>query len=84
MKQLQLIMGMPITVEVIDPDVTEADIEKVFAYFRAVDDTFSTYKEDSEISKINRGELCEEEYSDDMKLILARATFTSGFERYVL
>jgi thiamine biosynthesis lipoprotein len=71
MKQLQLLMGMPITIEVIDPGVTEADIEKVFAYFRAVDDTFSTYKEDSEISKINRGELCEEEYSDDMKLILA-------------
>ncbi|HYX49506.1 MAG TPA: hypothetical protein VE843_07175, partial [Ktedonobacteraceae bacterium] len=50
--------------EVVDPGVTEADIEKVFAYFRAVDATFSTYKEHSEISKINRGELCEEEYSD--------------------
>ena len=71
MKQLQLLMGMPIAVEVVDPSVTEADIDKVFAYFRAVDDTFSTYKEDSEISKINRGELCEEEYSDDMKTILA-------------
>ena len=71
MKQLQLLMGMPITVEVVDPYVTEADIEKVFAYFRAVDETLSTYKEHSEISKINRGELCEEEYSDDMKTILA-------------
>src|SRR5947207_5437276 len=71
MKQLQLLMGMPITVEVVDPDVTEADIEKVFAYFRAVDATFSTYKEQSEISKINRGELGEEEYSDDMRMVLA-------------
>src|SRR5579864_2747206 len=71
MKQLQLLMGMPITVEVVDPIVTEADIEKVFAYFRAVDDIFSTYKEHSEISKINRGELCAEEYSDEMKTILA-------------
>ena len=71
MKQLQLLMGMPITVEVVDPGVTEADIEKVFAYFRAVDDTFSTYKEHSEIAKINRGELGEEAYSDDMKTILA-------------
>ncbi len=71
MKQLQLLMGMPITVEVVDPSVTEADIEKVFAYFRAVDDIFSTYKEHSEISKINRGELCAEEYSDEMKTILA-------------
>ena len=32
-------MGMPITVEVVDPSVTEADIENVFASFRAVDDT---------------------------------------------
>ena len=71
MKQLQLLMGMPITVEIVDPSVTEADIVNVFAYFREVDDTFSTYKEDSEISKINRGELCEDEYSDDMKTILA-------------
>jgi FAD:protein FMN transferase len=71
MKQLQLLMGMPITVEVVDPGVTKADVENVFAYFRAVDETFSTYKKHSEISKINRGELCEEEYSDEMKRILA-------------
>jgi len=71
MKQLQLLMGMPITVEIVASSVTEADIEKVFVYFRAVDDTFSTYKESSEISKVNRGELREEEYSDDMKTILA-------------
>ncbi|MHB8595826.1 MAG: FAD:protein FMN transferase [Ktedonobacteraceae bacterium] len=71
MKQFQLLMGMPITVEVVDPGVTEADIESVFAYFRAVDDTFSTYKEHSEIAKINRGELGEDKYSDAMKTILA-------------
>ena len=71
MKQLQLLMGMPITVEVVDPNVTEAATENVFAFFRYVDDTFSTYKEQSEISKINRGELGEEAYSDDMKTILA-------------
>ena len=71
MKQLQLLMGMPITVEVVDPSVTGADIEKVFAYFRTVDDTFSTHKEHSEMSKVNRGELGEEEYSHAMKTVLA-------------
>ena len=71
MKQLQLLMGMPIIVEIVDPNVTEAAIENVFAYFRYVDDTFSIYKESSEISKINRGELGEEGFSDDMKTILA-------------
>src|SRR5437660_3308995 len=71
MKQLQLLMGMPITVEILDASATEADIERVFAYFRSIDETFSTYKEESEISKINRGELAEEAYSDAMKTILA-------------
>src|SRR5260370_30489310 len=67
MKQLQLLMGMPITVEVVDPSVTEADIERVFAYFRAVDDSFSTYKEHSEISKVNRGELRSEEHTSELQ-----------------
>jgi thiamine biosynthesis lipoprotein len=71
MKQLQLLMGMPITVEVLDAGVTEADIERIFAFFRLIDDTFSTYKEQSEISRINRGELEEDAYSDEMKTILA-------------
>lgn len=71
MKQLQLLMGMPITVEILDANATEADIESVFAYFRFIDETFSTYKEESEISKINRGELAEEDYSDAMQTILA-------------
>ena len=71
MKQLQLLMGMPITVEIVDVRVTETDIANVFDYFRTVDEIFSTYKEHSEISKINRGELLPDEYSDDMKTIFA-------------
>lgn len=71
MKQLHLLMGMPITVEVVDPSVTEADRASVFAYFRMVDQTFSTYKAHSELSKINRGQLSAEASSQDMKTILA-------------
>ncbi|HYX50805.1 MAG TPA: FAD:protein FMN transferase, partial [Ktedonobacteraceae bacterium] len=71
MKQLQLLMGMPITVEILDASATEADIERVFAYFRSIDAVFSTYKEESKISKMNRSELAEEECSDDVKTILA-------------
>jgi thiamine biosynthesis lipoprotein len=69
-------MGMPITVEILDDNTTQADIERVFAYFRSIDDTFSTYKEESEISKINRGELDEEDYSHAMKTILQLADQT--------
>lgn len=71
MKQTRLLMGMPITLEVVDPIVSPDDLEKVFAYFVSVDETFSTYKATSEISKINRGELPPAEYSEDMKAILA-------------
>lgn len=71
MKQTRLLMGMPITLEVADPIVSPDDLEKVFAYFISVDETFSTYKATSEISKINRGELPTAEYSEDMKAILA-------------
>jgi thiamine biosynthesis lipoprotein len=71
MKQTRLLMGMPITLEVVDPLVSPDDLEKVFAYFVSVDETFSTYKATSEISKINRGELPSAKYSEDMKAILA-------------
>ena len=64
-------MGMPITIEVLDSSVTQDDLDKVFAYFVSVDDIFSTYKDTSEISKINRGELSAAQYSEDMKTILA-------------
>ena len=63
-------MGMPITIEVIDASVTEALFNDVFDYFTYVDETFSPFKETSEISKINKGEVLPEGYSDDMRTIL--------------
>jgi len=69
-------MGMPITLEVVDPTVTAQAFDDVFAYFEYVDEKFSTYKQDSEISKINRRELLLEESSEDMKTIFALAEQT--------
>lgn len=76
MKQTCLIMGMPITIEVVDVAITQDDIDKVFAYFVSVDESFSTYKATSEISKINRGELSATAYSENMKTILALSAQT--------
>jgi thiamine biosynthesis lipoprotein len=76
MKQTSLIMGMPITLEVLDATVTQGDLDAVFAYFISVDNTFSTYKTTSEISKINAGELLVAQYSEDMKSILALSAQT--------
>jgi FAD:protein FMN transferase len=80
MKQTRLLMGMPITVDVKDApdDVTAArEIDRVYAYFTQVDETFSTYKDTSEISRINRGELDEADASDEVRTILALGRQTS-------
>ncbi|HEX8923301.1 MAG TPA: FAD:protein FMN transferase [Patescibacteria group bacterium] len=76
MKQTRLLMGMPVTVIVNDNQATAKDINDIYDYFNYVDRKFSTYKEDSEISKINRDELKAEQYSDDMKEILKMADIT--------
>ncbi len=70
MKETRLMMGMPITIEVVDSSVKQKDFDEVWDYFDYVDHKFSTYKEDSEISKINKKLLEENDYSDDMKLVL--------------
>jgi thiamine biosynthesis lipoprotein len=64
-------MGMPITIEVVDPEGTSELLEQIFAHFAWVDDTFSTYKDTSEISRLNRGELSVDTCSDETRLILA-------------
>ncbi len=62
-------MGMPITVEVADTDNSQLAIEDVFSYFNYVDEKFSTYKDTSEITGINKGDIKEEDFSDDMKAV---------------
>lgn len=83
MKQTKAVMGMPITVEIIDGNVLKKNIDEVFDYFNYVDCKFSTYKQASEISKINSGLLKKENYSSDMKkvLLLCKKTKkeTSGY-----
>lgn len=63
-------MGMPIIIEVADPGVTQDLFTMVFDYFRGVDAQFSTHKETSEISRINSGEIKENEYSEKMREVL--------------
>jgi len=70
MKKQAVIMGMPVTVNVVDAGVSDEDINEVFSYFHYIDSKFSTYRTDSEISQINRGKLKESQYSNEMKKIL--------------
>ena len=53
MKETRVIMGLPITIEV--PEDTNPNLlGTIFSYFVSVDEQFSTYKETSEITKINK------------------------------
>lgn len=65
-------MGMPIEIEIVDAGARET-LEAVFAYFASVDNRFSTYKEDSEISRINRGEVANNALSAEMSEVFALA-----------
>ena len=81
MKQIQIIMGTPVIVEIVDKEGKQELFDEVFDYFRYVDDKFSTYKSTSEITAINDKKLKEparpldlsgaggEEMSNDMKLV---------------
>ncbi|MHB8661052.1 MAG: FAD:protein FMN transferase [Minisyncoccota bacterium] len=81
MKETRLIMGMPIEIEIVPTSprlrrASEDALEEAFAYLVAVDERFSTYKEGSEISRINRGEITPTAASVEMREVFALAEKT--------
>ena len=83
MRNERIIMGMPIRIDIAlktddTKEAAEKAIGKAFSYFKSVDERFSTYKPDSEISRINRHELAETDSSTDMKEIMALAQQTKN------
>jgi FAD:protein FMN transferase len=70
-RRVEQIMGMPIIVDVRD-DVTDATLDEVFDWFREVDERFSTYKDDSDISRLNRNELALRDAHPDVRAVIAR------------
>jgi thiamine biosynthesis lipoprotein len=67
--EVRHIMGMPIGIELRDDGV---DVEPAFDWLRHADDTFSTYKRDSEISRLDRGEITLRDCSPEVDEILTR------------
>lgn len=63
-------MGMPITIDIVDGEAAASALNDTFDYFRQIDARYSTYKPESEISRINRG-LPESAWSEEMKHVLA-------------
>ena len=71
-RRAEHVMGMQIVVDVRDPDVDNGLLDSVFDWLRHVDATFSTYKDDSAITRLNRRELELEEVESDVRWILER------------
>jgi thiamine biosynthesis lipoprotein len=65
-------MGMPVTVDLRDDDVAEDLLERLFDGLRFADALFSTYKDESEVSRLNRGELTLEDAHPDVHEVLDR------------
>jgi thiamine biosynthesis lipoprotein len=71
-RRVEQVMGMPVLVDVRDEDVGADAVDRVFAWLRFVDATFSTYREDSEIRRLDRGELALRDVHPDVREVLAR------------
>jgi thiamine biosynthesis lipoprotein len=77
MRETRLLMGMPITVD-IGGASDAALVDTVFDYFEHIDRRFSTYRADSEISAINRGDLPIRDWSGEMMDVLTLAAQTKN------
>jgi FAD:protein FMN transferase len=79
--EVRHIMGMPIGIDLADAD--DVDVEPAFEWLRSVDATFSTYREDSDVSRLGRGELtidgCRPEVDEVLTRCLALERATDGF-----
>lgn len=67
---------MPARVELVGSNNKEA-IDNIFNLWAEIDQRFSTYKDSSEISRINRKELPEADYSTEMREIFSLAKETN-------
>jgi FAD:protein FMN transferase len=56
-RRVQEVMGMPVTVHVVDDAATGDALDQVFGDFALLDRTFSPFLDGSEVSRINRAEL---------------------------
>jgi thiamine biosynthesis lipoprotein len=71
-RRVEFVMGMPVVVDVRDEAVDETPLAALFEWLRLVDATFSPYKEDSEISRLNSRELTLADAHPDVRAVLSR------------
>lgn len=69
--RVEQIMGTAVTIDVRSPSVDEGAIEAAFATVRDIDQRFSLYRDDSELSRLGRGAIAIPDLSPDVRWVLA-------------
>jgi thiamine biosynthesis lipoprotein len=69
---VEQIMGMPIVLDVRDDEPDAGAIARMWDALRRADAVFSTYRADSEISRLNRGDLALDDASPEVREVLDR------------
>ncbi|MEU2332571.1 FAD:protein FMN transferase [Streptomyces sp. NPDC013172] len=71
MSRVEHVMGFPVSLRVDDEEEFAAAADAVFGWLREVDERFSPYRPDSEVCRLDRGEIAEEAVSPDLAEVLA-------------
>ncbi|MFD5161772.1 FAD:protein FMN transferase [Streptomyces hawaiiensis] len=69
MRRVEHVMGFPVSVRIDDEDLPGAPVDALFAWLREVDARFSPFRPDSEVSRLDRGEVPQP--SGDLREVLA-------------
>jgi thiamine biosynthesis lipoprotein len=70
--RVEEVMGIHVGIDVRDDRVGPGALDHAFDWLRGVDATFSTYRADSEISRLNAGALMLADAAPDVRTVLAR------------
>lgn len=76
MEETRIIMGMPITLKAVNSPYVRKVFDKTFHFFEHVDQKYSPFIANSDVSKINAGELDESDYDLELREIMSYAEKT--------
>ena len=72
LRHVEQVMGTAISFEILDPLPDPASLGEAVHWLHHVDDTFSTYRYDSQINRLGRGEIALEDVEDQVRDVLRR------------
>ncbi len=75
------VMGTVVTIDVRDPGEWGPAVAALTAWFHEVDARFSTFRDDSEISRLGRGDIAEAECHPDVREVLGLAAEVEAMSR---